>query len=103
MILGQIPKTKVGTSRDKRTLYSRRVTSLVKDKYGLYAPKQIRLKSQIEYPAEKTIPVLINNPTTGLRMNVPFSDKNSPIQFLVVGVPALAIVKTKNNVAKIGI
>ena len=61
------------------------------------------MNNQIEYPAEKTIPVLISNPTTGLRINVPLSDRNSPTQFLVVGVPALAIVKTKKNVAKIGI
>ena len=61
------------------------------------------MNNQIEYPAEKTIPVLISNPTTGLRINVPLSAKNSPIQFLVVGVPALAIVNTKKKVAKIGI
>ena len=60
------------------------------------------MNNQIEYLAEKTIPVLISNPTTGLRINVPLRDKNSPTQFLVVGVPALAIVNTKKNVAKIG-
>lgn len=93
-------------------MYSRRDTSVVlpvcptdvrgTDKQELQAPKQIRLKIQIEYPAEKTIPVLINNPTTGLRIKVPLSDKNSPIQFAVVGVPILATVKAKNRAAKIG-
>lgn len=101
-MLGQIPKMKVGISSDRRIMYSRRVTSLVSARYGLYDPKQIRLKSQIEYPAENTIPVLISKPTTGLRMNDPLSDKNSPTQFAVKGVPAFANVNTKNRVAKIG-
>lgn len=35
-------------------------------------------------------------------MKVPFSAKNSPIQFLVIGVPMLATVKIKKNAAKIG-
>lgn len=61
------------------------------------------MNSQNEYPAENTIPVLINNPTTGLRIKVPFSAKNSPTQLAVIGVPAFATVKIKKNAAKSGI
>ena len=81
---------------------SRRVTSLAVVMYSDTAPKQIRLNNQIEYPAENTIPVLISNPTTGLRIKVPFNAKNSPIQLAVIGVPMLATVKIKKNAAKSG-
>src|SRR5690242_11016122 len=104
MIFGQIPNTNVGINSDNSTMYSRRETSCAdpRYRYGLNAPKQIRLNSQIEYPAEKTIPELISKPTTGLRINVPFNAKNSPIQLAVAGVPMFATVNAKKNAAKIG-
>lgn len=118
MIFGQIPNTNVGINSDNRTMYSRRDTSCADPRdnsaepsgrtsgagtrYGLNAPKQIRLNSQIEYPAEKTIPELISKPTTGLRIKVPFNAKNSPIQLAVAGVPMFATVNAKKSAANIG-
>ena len=95
MTFGQIPNPKVGISSDRRIIDSRLETSSTYPRYPLFAPKQIRLNNQIEYPALKMIPVLMISPTRGERWKVPDKDKNSPTQLLDKGTAIFAIVKAK--------
>lgn len=64
---------------------------------------QMQFYSQIEYPADRTIPVLITRPVIGLIWNVPTKLMNSPTRLIVLGVAILAMVNMKYIVANKGI
>lgn len=83
---------------------SRRVRSVVHDRYGLYDPNEIRLYRKIEQQALSTILVAPITVTNGFSWNEPARHMNSPAQLtLIPGVPILAVVNTKNIALNIGI
>jgi len=65
-------------------------------------PKATRLKSQVEYAADKTIPVEATSMTAPLMEKIPRNTRISPIKFDVPGKPMLAKENVKKNVANKG-
>ena len=66
-------------------------------------PKQIRLKSQIGYAADKNIPLAPWIPIIGFCCKTPAKDINSPMKFPENGVPILASVAKKKIKDNIGV